>query len=293
MIAVKLKGGLGNQMFQYAAARALALERKTWVYLDPSFLYEDAKGRWTQREYELDCFNIVYKFERSGRINLLRSLNHKPRMRRISESALWPFPYRNFTEQTGGYNATFFDNPVNTYLEGYFQSEKYFVKYRDVLIKEFTFHEPASDRNAAQLNEIKNAIALSVHVRRGDYVTLSSASDFHGCMNEMYYSESIRKMLEMIPDINLCCVFSDDIEWAKRHIAASVKTVFVDWNKKGSEDLRLMMNCTHHITANSSFSWWGAWLAEKEHSKIIAPSKWFADANASDIDIVPERWIRN
>lgn len=292
MIIVKLKGGLGNQMFQYAAARALALEKNSWVYLDPSFLYEDANGRWTQREYELDCFNIVYKFERSGRVNLLRSLNHKARMRRLSESALWPFPYRNFTEQAGGFNSTFFDNPVNTYLEGYFQSEKYFVKYRDILIKEFTFHEPASDRNTTQLNEIKNATSLSIHVRRGDYVTLSAASDFHGSMTQTYYSESIRRMLELIPDINLCCVFSDDIEWAKRHIVTSVNTVFVDWNKKGSEDLRLMMNCTHHIIANSSFSWWGAWLAEKEHSRIIAPLKWFADENASDVDIIPERWTR-
>jgi hypothetical protein len=292
MIAAKLKGGLGSQMFQYAAARALSLEKNTWVYLDPSFLYEDAKGRWTQREYELDCFNIVYKFERSGRINLLRSLNHKVRMRRISESALWPFPYRNFTEQAGGFNTTFFGNPVNTYLEGYFQSEKYFVKYRDNLRKEFTFHEAPSERNAALLNEIKNGTTLSIHVRRGDYVTLSSASVFHGCMNETYYSDSISRMLEMIPEINLCCVFSDDIEWARQHITSAVKTLFVDWNKKGSEDLRLMMNCTHHIIANSSFSWWGAWLSEKEHSKIIAPAKWFADANASDMDIVPERWIR-
>jgi hypothetical protein len=288
MIAVKLKGGLGNQMFQYAAARSLALEKKTWVYLDPSFLYEDAKGRWTQREYELDCFNIVYKFERSGRINLLRSLNHSARMRRLSESGLWFLPYRNFTEQTGGFNTEFFNNPVNTYLEGYFQSEKYFVKYRDKLLKEFTFHETPSGKSAELLARLQNSRALSIHVRRGDYVSNQSAMQFHGFAGEEYYRSAISEMSRSINDIDFCCVFSDDIDWAKQNIKVSMETVYVDWNAKGSEDLRLMMQCKHHVIANSSFSWWGAWLGEKTGSKIIAPLKWFADSKTSDKD----RWTR-
>lgn len=292
MIIVKLKGGLGNQMFQYAAARALALEKNTWVYLDPSFLYEDAKGRWTQRDYELDCFNIVYRFERSGRVNLLRSLNHKARMRRLSESVLWFLPYRNYTEYAGGFNAEFFNNPVNTYLEGYFQSEKYFLKYRKNLLKEFTFHETPTEKSAELLGRLRNSRALSIHVRRGDYVSNQAALKFHGFTGEEYYRAAIGEMSKSVDSIDFCCVFSDDIEWAKQHIKTSMETVYVDWNTKGSEDLRLMMNCTHHITANSSFSWWGAWLGEKSGSKIIAPLKWFADAKTSDKDIVPERWTR-
>src|SRR5688572_458380 len=129
MIAVKLMGGLGNQMFQYAAARSLALEKKTWVYLDPSFLYEDSKGRWTQREYELYVFNIKYKYERSGRVRFLRSLNVKNYMKKLSDSSWWFFPYRNFYQPDHRFHPEIFSYPKNTYLHGYFQSEKYFIKH--------------------------------------------------------------------------------------------------------------------------------------------------------------------
>jgi hypothetical protein len=292
MIITKLKGGLGNQMFQYAAARSLALEKSTWVYLDPSFLYEDAKGRWTQRAYELDCFNIAYKFERSGRINFLRSLNHRTRMRKLSESGFWPFSYANFTEQAGGFNESFFNNPVNTYLDGYFQSEKYFVRHRETLLKDFTFQQKPEGRNEELISRLTETNALSIHVRRGDYVSLTSASSFHGFAGEDYYSTAIKDMFLNQPQISVSVVFSDDIEWAKKHITTPVNTIYVDWNSKGYEDLRLMTHCKHHIIANSSFSWWGAWLGEKKDSRIMAPRKWFADANASDKDIIPERWQR-
>jgi hypothetical protein len=115
MIIVKLMGGLGNQMFQYAAARAQALDRKTWVYLDPSFLYEDSKGRWTQREYALSPFNIQYKFERSGRVKFLRALNNNGFWRKLSGSKYWLLPYKNFVEQSGDFDKQLKNYPSNTY----------------------------------------------------------------------------------------------------------------------------------------------------------------------------------
>jgi hypothetical protein len=293
MIAVKLMGGLGNQMFQYAAARSLALEKKTWVYLDPSFLYEDSKGRWTQRDYELDVFHIKYKFERSGRVRFLRSLNVKNYMKKLSDSSWWFFPYRNFYQPDHRFHPELFSYPKNTYLHGYFQSEKYFIKHEAQIRKDFEFLEPAKERNAEVLEQIRNSFSISIHVRRGDYVTLAAASEFHGLMGPAYYTAGADEILRGKSETPSFFVFSDDPQWCKENIRLSGETVYVDWNtgKQSFEDMRLMSNCKHHVIANSSFSWWGAWLNPSKEKIIVAPKQWFNDAS-NQTDIVPESWIR-
>ncbi len=294
MIAVKLMGGLGNQMFQYAAARSLALEKGTWVYLDPSFLYEDSKGRWTQRDYELDIFNIQYKFERSGRIRFLRSLNTKSLRTRISDSPFWIFPYRNFYQADHAFHPELFNYPKNTYLHGYFQSEKYFVAHQAQIRKGFEFLEPAKERNAEVLKQIRETMAISVHVRRGDYVSLAAASEFHGLMGVDYYKAAVEHILHGENFSPTFFVFSDDPQWVKENIKLDGETVYVDWNsgKQSFEDMRLMSNCKHHVIANSSFSWWGAWLNPSQSKKVVAPRHWFNDAALSDNDIIPASWTR-
>lgn len=286
-------GGLGNQMFQYAAARALALDKDTWVYLDPSFLHEDSKGRWTQREYELGVFNIHYKFERSGRINFLRSLNLKSYMKRMSDSKLWFLPYRNFYQSDHRYHPEICEYPKNTYLHGYFQSEKYFIHHDAQIRKDFEFLEPAKGRNAELLDKIRNSVSVSVHVRRGDYVTLAAASAFHGLMGMEYYQSGIELIASKINLPLNYFVFSDDPEWARANLQFHGETTFVDWNsgKSGFEDMRLMSNCKHHIIANSSFSWWGAWLNPSKEKIVVAPKQWFTDGSAQD-DIIPDSWLK-
>ncbi len=293
MIAVKLMGGLGNQMFQYAAARALALEKNTWVYLDPSFLYEDAKGRWTQRDYELGCFNIQYKFERSGRIRFLRSLNSNRFWRKMSDSSLWPFPYRNFYEASQEFHPELFSYPKNTYLQGYFQCEKYFNLHESIIRRDFEFLEQASGRNEETLQKIKNSFSISLHIRRGDYVTLAAASDFHSLIGLEYYHAGVEHILSSTKETPHFFIFSDDPKWVKENIILQGETTYIDWNSgdKGFEDLRLMSNCKHHIIANSSFSWWGAWLNPSKEKIVIAPKKWFADGSAQH-DIIPASWIK-
>lgn len=287
-------GGLGNQMFQYAAARALAIEKKTWVYLDPSFLYEDAKGRWTQREYELGVFNVQYKFEKSGRINFLRRLNHSARWRKWQEQSWWPFSFRNFNEPDSRYHSELFSLPRNVYMQGYFQSEKYFVKHADQLRKDFSLLEEPGERNQLTLAEIRNTNAVSIHVRRGDYETLAAAKAFHGTLSPAYYHAAAKKMEEFVSEPITWYIFSDDAAWAARNLQLNGRAVVVDWNqgKQSAEDLRLMSNCRHHIIANSSFSWWGAWLNPSGDKNVITPSRWFADQKMDDSDIVPAGWIR-
>lgn len=294
MIAVKLKGGIGNQMFQYAVARSLAIEKNTWVYLDPSFLYEDAKGRWTQRDYALGPFHIQYKFEKSGRINFLRRLNHSSTWRRWSETAWWPFSFRNFNEAGTQFQPELFSLPRNVYLEGYFQSEKYFIKHAELIRKDFTVIEPPTGRNAEVMEQIRSCCAVSVHVRRGDYLALTSANSFHGTLQPHYYSAAINELGQRVSEPKKWFVFSDDIEWAKANLLKGEQATFIDWNQGETsfEDIRLMSSCKHHIIANSSFSWWGAWLNPSPEKNVIAPARWFAQMNTDDRDIVPETWIR-
>lgn len=287
-------GGLGNQMFQYAAARALALDKNTWVYLDPSFLYEDSKGRWTQRDYELDVFNIQYKFERSGRVNFLRRLNYSNRWKRLSDQKWWPLPYRNFYEAGPRFQKELFSYPVNTYLHGYFQSEKYFIRHADVIRSDFTFLNEAEGANAATMSRIQDTFSISLHVRRGDYVTLSAASDFHGLMGLDYYKAGVEHILNNETASPEFFIFSDDPAWVKENLKVPGPTTYVDWNtgKSSFEDMRLMSHCKHHVIANSSFSWWGAWLNPSEKKKVVAPKKWFNDPRSQDNDIIPESWTR-
>jgi hypothetical protein len=293
MIIVKLMGGLGNQMFQYAAARSLALEKNTWVYLDATFLNEDAKGRWTQREYELGAFNIKYKFERSGRVSFLASLNSSNWRKKLSDSGLWFLPYRNFYQADHKFHPELFSYPKNTYLHGYFQSEQYFAKHADQIRRDFEFLEPAKGRNEGVLERIRNSRSVSIHVRRGDYVTLAAANQFHGLMGVEYYDAGVNEIISKTLSTHTYFVFSDDPQWARKNLRFPGETEFIDWNtgSSGFEDLRLMSNCEHHIIANSSFSWWGAWLNPSPSKIVIAPKFWFND-NSDQSDIVPRTWIK-
>lgn len=294
MIIVKLMGGLGNQMFQYAAARSLALEKSTWVYLDPAFLYEDAKGRWTQREYELDVFNIQYKFERSGRINFLRRLDTSSFWRRLSKTVLWPFPFQHFAEPDSKFHPEIFTYSRNTYLYGYFQSEKYFIKHQETIRSDFSFLDPPKGKNAEMLDRIRSVNAISVHVRRGDYATLKAANEFHGMMGLEYYKAGTEYIMNKINGAPEFFIFSDEPEWVKANLSVPGKAEYIDWNsgKSSFEDLRLMSNCRHHVIANSSFSWWGAWLNPHKDKIVVAPKSWFNDASRDTSDIIPETWTR-
>lgn len=294
MIIVKLMGGLGNQMFQYAAARAQALDRKTWVYLDPSFLYEDSKGQWTQREYALSPFNIQYKFERSGRVKFLRALNNNRFWRKLSGSKYWFLPYKNFVEQSGDFDKQLKNYPSNTYLQGYFQSEKYFLHHASQIRQDFSFIDPPSEVNAEWLVRIRQENSVSVHVRRGDYVSLASANAFHGTLSLDYYAKSAQLLRERLSGDLSFFVFSDDPEWVKSNLVLPGNTTYVDWNGEGAahEDLRLMSNCRHNIIANSSFSWWGAWLGENADKLVVAPKQWFTNGNPVSEDLIPRSWIK-
>jgi len=283
MIAINLRGGLGNQMFQYAAGLSLAKKNNSELLMDTSW-FENIDPKDTVRKYELDCFlldqNIVDKvdIELTGEMNRLGLV-----LNRIKKSNY----FTEYVEASTIFDKKFYSLKGNVYLIGYFQSEKYFIDIRKDLLKQFKFKNKTNSKNKKIIEETKKTNSVSIHIRRGDYVSNKNASNFHGLQGMNYYKKALRVIDSKIKDPRYF-VFSDDIDWCKKNLAIK-NTIFVS-NKKGSEDLRIMASCKHNIIANSSFSWWGAWLGENDDKVVISPKSWFKSREADSSDIIPSRW---
>ena len=180
-----------------------------------------------------------------------------------------------------------------TYFSGYWQTEKYFLPIEDKIRLAFKFDlKKVNDRTNSLLLEMKPQNAVSIHIRRGDYEYDLNAKEVLGGICDMeFYKKSIHYICEKNKD-PFFYIFSDDCEWVMEHFSFLLNSSIVDWNKKADswQDMMLMSQCKHNIIANSSFSWWGAWLNSNPQKIVIAPSKWFNNFDA--LDIVPESWIR-
>jgi hypothetical protein len=197
-----------------------------------------------------------------------------------------------FNEFQANYISAFEKLPKNVLLNGYWQSEKYFLNIKEQLLNEITPNYEFTLKGKFYHYEISKSKAVSIHVRRGDYLNMPSAIDFHGTCSMDYYKSAILKLDEKFSDLKYF-IFSDDINWCKSEFNFLKSPIFIEEEpeKKSSQDLFLMSYCKHNIIANSSYSWWAAWL-NKSHSKlVIAPKKWFAN-KLNDSDICPETWIR-
>jgi hypothetical protein len=296
MIIVRLMGGLGNQMFQYAAGKALAVRLGVPLQLDRSFLDQrsDNPG-YTLRNFELDVFQIEAGVAAQQDVSRMR----KPLESRLYKklSRLFPsmFPDHVFYETRKTYMKEFESLKDPVYMEGYWQTEKYFSSITSQLReKELLPAKKLSGLNAELLNQIKNKNAASLHVRRGDYVTDTVTNKFHGTCSIDYYERSAKLMVEKT-GVDHFFIFSDEPDWVQKNILLPYPVTIISHNK-GHEsywDIFLMRNCKHHIIANSSFSWWGAWLNPSNEKIVIAPEKWFNDPSSSVNEIIPQGWIKN
>ena len=295
MIIVKLMGGLGNQMFQYAAGRRLAHRHNTQLKLDLSFL--ESGGVTTRRVYELDHLNIsagiataleVAEYTGTG-TNFLQSLLAAVR-RSIGLATAEPHRY---VERHFQFDPALLDAPDNSYLAGYWQSEKYFADIGDILRHEFAVRAEPDDWNRRMAEEIKATESFSIHVRRGDYVSDKTTGDYHGICSLRYYQAAVDMVVSQVRSPHFF-VFSDDPAWVKENLTVHYPMTYMDHNGpgRGHEDLRLMSLCRHHIIANSSFSWWGAWLCRNPDKIVIAPDTWFNKGEIDTKDLLPARWIR-
>lgn len=249
MIVIKLKGGLGNQMFQYSFGRTLSFKRKEILKLDKSLLQWSIRQKiigTTVREYELGEFNIKTEL----------------------------------TKDKG-----------DSFLEGFWQSEEYFKDMRRILLKDFTLKKETN--NFLKLKRlVTKTNSVSIHFRRGDYVKRAVTGKYHGILNLDYYRRAIELIEKKIKNPHFF-VFSDDILWVKENFRIKQPITFISGSGKltNPEELILMACCRHNIIANSSFSWWGAWLNRNRHKIVLAPKRWFKKKR-TESGIVPQAWIK-
>ena len=285
-VIVRLEGGLGNQLFQYATGRTIALVTGRDLLLDTSAYREDRL-----RSYQLDRFAIAARPLRRGDVPYLKLRRSRlgailPRRSRV-EIVREAFPAR-----VPVWPEAPVDDAGTPYLIGYWQSERYFAPIADTIRREVRVNAAPEGRNARLLDEIAASDAVAIHVRRGDYVSNPAATAYHGLCGLDYYRAAIRRLAGSVPRPH-CFVFSDDLDWVRANLDTGHPTTFVGHNTDTPwEDLRLMAACRHFIVANSSFSWWGAWLGEWPGKQVIAPARWFQADHGGEGEIVPAGWLR-
>ncbi len=288
MIIVRLSGGLGNQMFQYATGRSIAINQGCELYIDPSFF-----DKSVLRRFSLNNMNIKVKYASKTELdffkpNYLQSLLRKIGLAQSAEYII---------DREEGYNEGLksLKNSKHYYFEGCWQSYKYFEEFREYLLEDFVpIHEP-SDHDKKVLGFINAHNTCSLHVRRGDYVSNTKTNTVHGTCGVEYYHRAIEMLLSKYQDLKFV-VFSDDIVWAKENLILNDQALFVDHNNSDTAhlDLMLMSSCNHNIIANSTFSWWGAWLNTNQNKVVCCPRNWFADEKfqIKAVHLLPCEWTK-
>jgi hypothetical protein len=267
MIITKLQGGLANQIFQWSYGKYLSEKYNTPLYLDTTS-YLNQVGI-TKREFSLNKFpNLKYQILPSNRnISNLSNEPEKVRLQTISDNF-------NFNELN-------YHNDSHYYLNGYWQSEKYFKEIEDTIRRELQ----ASNESLEKFSNFPiNENNISIHIRRTDYVM---SNGYHPLQSIEYYQKGI----DVIREYDNIFVFSDDINWCKENLQFK-NMIFIE-GFDDVEDIWLMSLCKNNIIANSSFSWWAAWLNSNSDKKVIAPLNWFGiQANLNTYDIIPDNWIK-
>lgn len=283
-------GGLGNQMFQYAAGRRLAVKRQTPLKLDLTWLkFIQNSDMLVLREFELDSFNFKASFATKKDLARIDIPPHTFKRRAYRTMA---GPLKLYREnETADFYPEVLDAGKNSYLEGFWQSEKYFEDISEKIRDDFSFIKLARGENAKLVKSISNSESVSLHVRRGDYASSTTSLKMHGLISLDYYEAAINTVKKSIANPHFY-VISDDPQWCKANIKIKDPVIFIDHNIKGIEDMRLMSLCNHNIIANSSFSWWGAWLNKHPDKIVCAPKKWFNNSKMSNINRLPESWIQ-
>jgi hypothetical protein len=295
MLLVELLGGLGNQMFQYAFGRSVSTHLGVQVKFDiRNLLDRKPKSNFTFRDYELDVFRAELLIATASELALYdvlpagRLTQFSKRIQRKITGA-----QRFVEKELFVYDSSVLQAGRNTYFEGYWQSEKYFAPYTSLIRDAFRFRQPLTGLSHALAEKMQEAPSVAVHVRRGDYITNPLTNTIHGTCTPAYYQQAVASIQERVGDVNLF-VFSDEPDWVKKNLHFAVPTTYVTHNKgKASyQDMQLMSLCQHNIIANSSFSWWGAWLNNNPAKNVIAPKQWFQLENINSTNLIPASWLQ-
>lgn len=289
MKIMRLQGGLGNQMFQYAAIKGVEPNQER-LYLDHDFFNRTIRtNEFISRKYELKIFkNIRACKAKRDAINFFTSNSLYYKILRCLYKSVFVVQKENEFVSLGD-----IQNKKYVYFNGYFQSEKYFKHIREELLKEFEF--PSLDEKNDKVKKLieTSLNSVSIHIRRDDYL-ISRVQKVHGVLPLRYYYSALDILKNNEKQLTIF-FFSDDIQWVKENfILSDLVCYYIDYNKSEDswKDMALMTFCKHHIVANSSFSWWGAWLSKK-NGKNFAPSNWYnPNIVKFDIhDLIPPNWI--
>lgn len=276
-IEVEISGGIGNQLFQFAAALALAQHLHAEIILDVSW-YERELQSVDKRHIELD------KFLDLGKIRLVKSKHH-PKVE-IALKIAKNFKVINDAKLNLG---AFYSLSTRRHIRmrGYWQSEAYFTPVVDFLRSSYSKHLMMSTLANEIANEIRSSVSLGIHVRRGDYITNRKTNLFHGVCGEEYFINATGLVLRSTK-IDKIYIFSDDIQWCRENLDLDVPSVLVESRVSDTEQLKLLSLCNHHVISNSSFSWWAAWFGYSEEQVVIYPQAWFSDG--SSLKKMPVHW---
>ncbi len=289
LIILHISGGLGNQMFQYAFGRATAIK----LGVELKFELSD-HTLIIHNGFELErLFNIQAIEATPADMKSVLGIHRYAIIRKfIKASRLKLFNSPIVQEPHFHYASQILNLKDISCVHGYWQSEKYFSDIVSQIRSDFSFKLPLSIENANSAEKIGKSNSISLHIRRNDFANDSKINATHGLCSLGYYKKAIQYITDRVE--NPCFfVFSDDLSWVKNNLDIKYPVDFVEHNQGADSynDMRLMSMCKHHIIANSSFSWWGAWLNSKVDKIVVAPKQWFANG-ADTNDLIPESWIR-
>jgi len=293
MVYIQIWGGLGNQMFQFAAAKAVSISGKTKVGICLDKINQHpTNSDFTKRTFELDKVFVLknFVFVNSSDYNYIlhpgKSIFRKilNRLKRTSY----------FFEKGLSYDNSIKKLSAEAYIEGYFQSENYFDSCMEEILSDFRFRQKPSEKTNELLIKIATKTSVAVHIRRGDFIEKKGNLATHGVCSNEYYISAIEQFKNY--DNLIVVIVSDDPGWVYKNMNFGCDTVYVNWNadEDSWQDMYIISKCNHAIIANSSFSWWGAMLNRNPEKKIIAPARWYADEGLQKqtADLIPTSWIK-
>ena len=279
-------------MFQYAIARALSERYQTAFSLNRSW-FDKSQGNATPRELQLSLLNIK---------NIpFTDAAFPKKLGKIARALQLFLPTKSlviYQRNAFDFDPTLFKlksiSNKDLYLSGYWQAFPYIDEIREQLKEEFRTKSAIADSYQTYLQQIHTSESVMVHIRRGDYVHSPAAAQYHGTLPIHYYHSAIQELLSVKPDAHLF-IFSDDLIWAKKALGASAKKTYIEHASAAdaaAQELQLMFACKHHIIANSSLSWWGAWLRQDAGGLVFAPNRWINDQNFDLSNLLPAEWTK-
>jgi len=292
MVIAQITGGLGNQLFQYAAAKALSIHHQVPLLLEVSSFYRtELPDLEVPRDFEL--FNFTGITEKIISPEELASLIDLKKTTVLPKMIMPAYKKDIYTEPYYHFDKNFFKSKKKVLLKGGWQSEKYFKSYEKEVRNNLHLKSALVERVIEKANALKIENSVAVHVRRGDYLRKKIIHEWHGVMEKDYYAKAFETLDSKTKNLKVY-YFTDDTDWVSKNLLPLQRGEIVSGNiaQTHYEDLYLMSHCRNNLIANSSFSWWGAWLNEHTNKIVIAPKKWFGNGPKDTQDIIPEKWYK-